>query len=533
MTSLNKLNRGYVFALGLIAISSISSFLVINNALKQQEKDANIINTSGKQRALSQKLAQQVLSLYINQKPEDQQYIKEQIQEVMDELQAILKDLRDGNPQKNLPPLKANPHYRVVFHKIQKELDKMIHLAQLGMQEPPPDKSVLIKLIHQSEKFLIKVDYLTQSLAEDARERVINLKRSGIILLGLILSLLFVEAFLIFRPLIRMAHIDHQAIEDKNTFLQKTNTHLHEYIEELKSAEEEIRVQADELEKSNLKLDALNQKLDQIVQKRTQKLFDKNRQLQQANQELNVRNLELDSLIYRISHDLRSPLATILGLFNVLKFENDEATTREFMTLAEGEGQRMDRFIQSIINFAQSNRLQIEPEIIQIRTLIHECLKDFEKMPGMATLECQVQIQGENTPFFSDELRLKMIINNLISNAIQFQHNQPSNNLLVIKAYVKTQELYLSFWDNGVGIREECLDKIFDMFYRGSEKSRGSGLGLYIVKNTLKHLKGKIEVSTQKGIFTQFDIHLPNMSDFFLKNSEKTLKINAHRLTAS
>ena len=114
-----------------------------------------------------------------------------------------------------------------------------------------------------------------------------------------------------------------------------------------------------------------------------------------------------------------------------------------------------------------------------------------------------------NFKLLSDEKRLIVILNNLIGNAIKYRDDKKKKLFIEVSAQNKESGYEISITDNGLGIKQEFLSKIFDMFYRASESSTGSGLGLYIVKETVEKLKGKIEVQSEFGVGTSFTLLLP------------------------
>lgn len=130
-------------------------------------------------------------------------------------------------------------------------------------------------------------------------------------------------------------------------------------------------------------------------------------------------------------------------------------------------------------------------------------------MDGFDSIDTQLEIHQEAL-FYSDIFRLKIICNNLLSNAIKYRSSQVEQSCITIKAKVFEDKAVLEFIDNGKGIAQNKVDKIFDMFYRASEASTGSGLGLYIVKEVVETLKGTIQVQSQLGGGTNFIVTLPN-----------------------
>ena len=130
----------------------------------------------------------------------------------------------------------------------------------------------------------------------------------------------------------------------------------------------------------------------------------------------------------------------------------------------------------------------------------------YLESPGI-NIQDSVKIEHDNE-FPSDRNRLMTVLNNLISNSIKYRH--PARNPEVFVSVEMGKEFVtLKIRDNGIGIKDYHLGKILDMFYRTSDHSTGSGLGLYIVKETIKKLGGSIDVESEVNQGTQFIIHLP------------------------
>ena len=123
----------------------------------------------------------------------------------------------------------------------------------------------------------------------------------------------------------------------------------------------------------------------------------------------------------------------------------------------------------------------------------------------------EVQIKGND--FYSDPWRVEEIFRNLISNAIKYRKMNNSSHEIKIAITIEPNEALISFRDNGIGIPKQNQNKVFDMFYRASEQSGGSGLGLYIVKNAVEKLGGRVSVGSEPGLYTLFEIVLPNQKN--------------------
>ena len=124
-------------------------------------------------------------------------------------------------------------------------------------------------------------------------------------------------------------------------------------------------------------------------------------------------------------------------------------------------------------------------------------------------LEKIVKIDLKDKKIYSDSLRLNIIFSNIISNAIKYQNFEAERSYLKINIEVESDQVHIQFKDNGQGIGEKHISKIFDMFYRATTRSEGSGLGLYIVKQTVERLSGKIELTSKLNKGTEIKITLP------------------------
>ncbi len=281
----------------------------------------------------------------------------------------------------------------------------------------------------------------------------------------------------------------------------------------------EVRSQAKEIEAFNRELKQKNESLlmqeEELVQANEElkatldELSEKEIALKKTIENLETRNHELDNLVYRISHDLRSPIASILGLLNVIQL--DETTTQEYLPLIRQKATRLDAFINNMLDFAKTTRSTPTREAIEFQQLIDECLEDFQYLDHASELSVLTEVTLP-FPFYSDPLKMKILFSNLISNAIKYQniYNTEQSCLLITAKYVQQDKrLLLTFEDNGLGISKEHLDRVFDMFYRATDRSGGSGLGLYIVKQTTEKLNGTIQVDSQPGKGTTFKMLLP------------------------
>jgi PAS domain S-box-containing protein len=231
--------------------------------------------------------------------------------------------------------------------------------------------------------------------------------------------------------------------------------------------------------------------------------------LEAQNEELKKINTELDRFVYSASHDLKAPLASILGLIHIAKLEKDPTVLYKYMEMMEQSIQKLDHFIKDIIDYSRNSRMELCHENIDVEKIIHGVYENLHYLENASKIKRNIHIQ-QTIGFYSDEKRLSVIFNNLLSNAINYHNLKQENPFIDIEVIVNPQSVRITVADNGLGVAQEHLHKIFNMFYRASYDSKGSGLGLYIVKETITKLGGQISVHSELGVGTKFTIILPN-----------------------
>lgn len=232
--------------------------------------------------------------------------------------------------------------------------------------------------------------------------------------------------------------------------------------------------------------------------------------LEQQNLELIKTNSELDRFVYSVSHDLRSPLTSVLGLISFIEEESQETDTLEHVKMIRNSINRLDEFIKNILSYSKNKRTGMEVKKIPVQKTILKIVEALRSMEEAKGIHFEIEI-NEKKPFYSNSLRFNTILENLISNAVKYHKKNKTDNYIKIIGQSDHEKLELSIQDNGIGIDSEYHDKIFDMFFRLSGKTQGSGIGLYVVKETVEKLEGFIQVKSELGIGTTFIITLKNL----------------------
>lgn len=228
------------------------------------------------------------------------------------------------------------------------------------------------------------------------------------------------------------------------------------------------------------------------------------------NQELKTANYELDRFVYSTTHDLRAPLNSMLGIIEIAQDDTTEEMMLEYLKMLKGSAKKLDGFICDILDYSRNSRMKVDNEHINLSELLNDVTQNLKFMgDNNRAVELKTDIVG-NTSIFSDKNRLITILNNLISNAIRYQNSKIPNPFVSITIDSSDSETEIVIQDNGIGINKDLHLKIFDMFYRVSRESVGSGLGLYIVKEAVNKLNGDIQIQSEIGLGTAFYIKIPN-----------------------
>ncbi|UII22357.1 7TM diverse intracellular signaling domain-containing protein [Fulvivirga ligni] len=232
-------------------------------------------------------------------------------------------------------------------------------------------------------------------------------------------------------------------------------------------------------------------------------------QLVSQNEMLKKVNKELDSFVYSASHDLKAPLASVMGLINLVKYEEEIDRRQAYYDMMSNSISRLNQSIKDIIDFSRNARLEIEYEEVDLDEMINNIFDDLQYIEGADQIIRCVDIQPDLV-VKTDPTRIRVILRNLISNAIHYGCLEGDDKRIEINIFRNDHNMIqLSIKDYGPGIDKSFHQRIFDMFYRANESSAGTGLGLYIVKETVDKLEGKIDMESEAGKGSTFIIQIP------------------------
>lgn len=285
---------------------------------------------------------------------------------------------------------------------------------------------------------------------------------------------------------------EHQVeIFEKNKEIQAQN-------EELMSQHEHIMHQQESLLQAREQLQDINTTLEKTVEARTE-------QLNNTISNLNKTVFELDRFVYSASHDLSAPLKSINGLVQLINMEQEPAKIHEYTAFIRQTIVKLEAVIKSMVDYARNTHVLVNYENVFLRALIDEVVNELAFWQEASRFEFINEID-DTMHVRTDRARLKVVLHNLISNGIKYRDRYKERNWIRFTGVSTSTYWELTLEDNGIGIRREYIDKVFNMYFRATDSSKGSGLGLFIVKETLAKIDATIHVESELGQFTKFVI---------------------------
>ncbi len=264
---------------------------------------------------------------------------------------------------------------------------------------------------------------------------------------------------------------------------------------ELREQQEEIQAQSEELQEANQAIADSNKGLEEKIEIRTS-------ELRQAYK-------ELDTFFYRSSHDFRRPITTFLGLAGVAKITVKDVASLELFEKVSETAMSLDKMLQKLQSISDVGAHQMVFKEVFLQEQINEVTDSFATLLHQKKITLSKEIKSA-IPFVSYPAMVKIIIDNLVENAIYFSGTE--SPFLTIKASIFAEVAIIEIEDNGQGIMDEYKSRIFEMYFRANERSKGNGLGLYIAKKAVEKLNGKIRFTSQYNVGSLFTVEIPNLS---------------------
>lgn len=274
---------------------------------------------------------------------------------------------------------------------------------------------------------------------------------------------------------------------------------------------DKLKKQKKELVRVNGEINRINENLESLVAERTKLLEDANK--------------ELDTFLYRASHDLRSPVCSIIGLCNIALHMSD-GESKDLVQKVVFTTSIMDKLLKKLSIISEINQ-PTNYSSLTLLDLVENVKGIFEKNSVEQKIKFRIDCPADLVIYSYPNL-IETILINLVENAFFYSvMKDPENALVEIQAVIKNDNVEITVYDNGIGIDDSISHRLFDMFFKGNEQSKGSGLGLYIVQKSVQALEGKIVVESVIGEFTKFVVYLPLKPLTFGARPSRTIALEA------
>lgn len=234
------------------------------------------------------------------------------------------------------------------------------------------------------------------------------------------------------------------------------------------------------------------------------------RELKDKNLKLKKLHSEMNQFVYSLSHELRGPLMSISGVSKLAKMELTDPAATEYFDMIDSATGKLDDFIYKMLDFYRSTKIDNKVSEINFKEVVDQQLAAYKAKFTIDHIQLDVQI-NQPFAFYSDDAKIRVILNNLFSNSVQFQKGDQIDNKISLLIEVEEDMATITLSDNGIGIEEKHHEDVFNLFSRATQKNVGTGLGLYMVKEAVEQMGGKIYLTSVFGEGTTFKVVLPSI----------------------
>lgn len=220
------------------------------------------------------------------------------------------------------------------------------------------------------------------------------------------------------------------------------------------------------------------------------------------------KNIELDSFFYRISHDLKGPITSMMSLSYLAKIEVKDETASKFLTEYEGQATRLNTILDGLLTLTKMSFNTDSKQDIDFEKIIDDCIASYKFLDNFDSVEFKIHVEAK-IEFKAEWALINTIIQNLIENGIKYARTEDNTPVIEIDISKDNQNIHIQVKDNGIGMSEETQSKIFKMFFRANRKIKGTGLGLHILNRAIDKLDGSVEIESELGVGSKFTVTLP------------------------
>ena len=238
-------------------------------------------------------------------------------------------------------------------------------------------------------------------------------------------------------------------------------------------------------------------------------LYLTRRSLKDKVEDLEKVNEELNRFVYSVSHDLRAPIASVLGLIKVAEIEVEDPTAKDLFKSIDQSTIKLDLLVNNIINYYKNSKASGRLEEIDINELMEDVLNNLHCESKNASFQLEREVD-QRAKFIGDAFRIRIILSHLISNAAKFKKPNQEKANIKLRFEISDAKVKIVVSDEGMGILSEHMEQIFKMFFKRKQDLAGSGLGLYVVKEALSKMGGQIDVKSTPNQGSDFRLNFPN-----------------------
>lgn len=244
------------------------------------------------------------------------------------------------------------------------------------------------------------------------------------------------------------------------------------------------------------------------VENAFEKYFTK-MEIAQKSEALAQANSDLEKFIYSASHDLRSPLVSIKGVIQLARAEGVEEKAAEYLNMIEKSTTKLDAFVQNIIHYYQNIKTEDANSKVDLNALLDNVLEQYSTYEDADKISIKKEVSS-TSDFFGDAYRLQIVIGNLLANAIKFIDITKNESIISVEGVQNVEKLLLKISDNGLGMSPSELGQVQSILQNKETRGPGNGVGLYLVRDAVLRMGGKITVTSEKAVQTKFTIEIPN-----------------------
>ena len=354
-------------------------------------------------------------------------------------------------------------------------------------------KSLEIKTLNQEKKIAeLQAKEKESELENEIFRRNFILAFAGVLLL---MAFFLLRDYRKIQALNRQSYIQQQEITAQNRRLEQSQTQL--------------LVAQSTIQEQNGKLQSYNRDLEKQVQERTA-------DLQKAYHDLLTTNNDLDILTYRASHDLKTPMASLEGLCNVALLEiSPRNPAKVYFAKIKELAANMEAILNHLSRLRDIKHTSLKITRFSLtETLQKVWANGISQLPEAGSMQFITKLK-EGTLLKTDEDLYALVLKNVLQNAVQFSLPPTLQHQPFVRIEHEETVSYseIRVIDNGEGIPEEAAARIFNMFFRGSLRSKGAGLGLYTAKAAIEKLNGSLDYSQSPDHETVFTIRIPKLTE--------------------